>query len=223
MKLMDIDAEHLGIPETNYDADISLPSAEFARIVRDLKELGESVKIEVSKEGVRFSADGDIGSASVTLKATTDRAETMDEDEKKSDDEEEEEEEEKEDDDDDVRFLFLLSPSELIMPKPQVIVEDAEEKPATNEADAEEDEKPELEEDEEEVKPKKKAAKKEKVVEKKRKAPATPVKKGKGGKKAKGEPKKEEEPRRVSISVQQVRLPPLSLSVPCAHELTRVR
>ncbi|KWU42207.1 proliferating cell nuclear antigen, partial [Rhodotorula sp. JG-1b] len=66
MKLMDIDADHLGIPDTVYDAEISLSSAEFARIIRDLKELGESVKIEVSKEGVRFSADGDIGSASKT-------------------------------------------------------------------------------------------------------------------------------------------------------------
>ncbi|CEQ43098.1 SPOSA6832_04983, partial [Sporobolomyces salmonicolor] len=51
MKLMDIDQEHLGIPDTVYDAEISLPATEFARIIRDLKELGESVKIEVSKDG----------------------------------------------------------------------------------------------------------------------------------------------------------------------------
>ncbi|GAA5990845.1 hypothetical protein JCM10908_000042 [Rhodotorula pacifica] len=101
MKLMDIDAEHLGIPDTVYDAEISLSSAEFARIIRDLKELGESVKIEVSKEGVRFSADGDIGSASVTLKPSDKRGqqEDSDDDEEGSDAEEEEgsdEEEEEE-------------------------------------------------------------------------------------------------------------------------------
>lgn len=95
MKLMDIDAEHLGIPDTVYDAEIDLSSAEFARIIRDLKELGESVKIEVSKEGVRFSADGDIGSASVTLKPS-DRRAAQEDDEDESDAEEESEEEEAE-------------------------------------------------------------------------------------------------------------------------------
>lgn len=70
MKLMDIDQEHLGIPDTTYDAEIKMPSAEFARIVRDLTILGESVKIEVTKEGVKFTADGDLGSGTVTLRPT---------------------------------------------------------------------------------------------------------------------------------------------------------
>jgi hypothetical protein len=70
MKLMDIDQEHLGIPDTDYDAHITLPSGEFQKIVRDLKEIGESVRIEVTKEGVKFTADGDIGTAAVTLRPT---------------------------------------------------------------------------------------------------------------------------------------------------------
>lgn len=70
MKLMDIDQEHLGIPDTTYDAEVRMPSAEFARIVKDLTILGESVKIEVTKEGVKFSADGDLGSGTVTLRPT---------------------------------------------------------------------------------------------------------------------------------------------------------
>lgn len=103
MKLMDIDQEHLGIPDTVYDAEISLPATEFARIIRDLKELGESVKIEVSKDGVRFSADGDIGTAAVTLKPSEEKGRSNDSDEdsedeeeseKGSDDEDEDEEEE---------------------------------------------------------------------------------------------------------------------------------
>ncbi|TXT12936.1 hypothetical protein VHUM_01337 [Vanrija humicola] len=68
MKLMDIDQEHLGIPDTQYDATITMSSAEFQRICRDLAALGESVKIEASKEGVRFSSDGEVGSGSVLLK-----------------------------------------------------------------------------------------------------------------------------------------------------------
>jgi proliferating cell nuclear antigen len=42
LKLMDIDQEHLGIPETEYAATISMPSAEFRRITADLVQLSES-------------------------------------------------------------------------------------------------------------------------------------------------------------------------------------
>ena len=42
LKLMDIDQEHLGIPETEYAATISLPSTEFQRICRDLMAISES-------------------------------------------------------------------------------------------------------------------------------------------------------------------------------------
>ena len=42
IKLMDIDQEHLGIPETEYAATITMPSAEFQKICRDLMALSES-------------------------------------------------------------------------------------------------------------------------------------------------------------------------------------
>lgn len=42
IKLMDIDQEHLGIPETEYAATITMPSAEFQRICRDLIAMSES-------------------------------------------------------------------------------------------------------------------------------------------------------------------------------------
>jgi proliferating cell nuclear antigen len=67
MKLMDIDADTLNIPETEYDARVTMLSAEFGRIVRDLSQLGESVRIEVSKEGVRFASDGEAANGSVLL------------------------------------------------------------------------------------------------------------------------------------------------------------
>ncbi|KAL8763100.1 MAG: hypothetical protein Q9184_000993 [Pyrenodesmia sp. 2 TL-2023] len=71
IKLMDIDQEHLGIPETEYAATISMPSAEFQRICRDLNALSESVAIEATKEGVKFSCTGDIGNGAVTLRSYT--------------------------------------------------------------------------------------------------------------------------------------------------------
>jgi len=70
MKLMDIDADTLGIPDTDYDARVTMPSSDFSRIVRDLHSLGESVRIEVSKEGVRFASDGEAAQGNILLKQT---------------------------------------------------------------------------------------------------------------------------------------------------------
>lgn len=39
---MDIDQEHLGIPDTEYAATISLPSSDFRKICQDLMLLSES-------------------------------------------------------------------------------------------------------------------------------------------------------------------------------------
>merc|ERR1712037_784624 len=46
MKLMDIDSEHLGIPETDYTAVIKMPANEFQRICRDLSSIGDTEKEE---------------------------------------------------------------------------------------------------------------------------------------------------------------------------------
>lgn len=42
MKLMDIDSEHLGIPESEYHAIVKMPSAEFAKICKDLSSIGDT-------------------------------------------------------------------------------------------------------------------------------------------------------------------------------------
>jgi len=86
MKLMDIDSEHLGIPDTQYDAVVRMSSGEFARITRDLANVGDTVKIEVSKEGVGFSAEGEIGNAKLTLKQGSGSAAVADDEEEEDDD-----------------------------------------------------------------------------------------------------------------------------------------
>lgn len=68
MKLMDIDGEHLQIPDQQYTCVVKMPSAEFQRLCRDLSSIGDTVQITVTKEGVRFSTSGDIGSANVTCR-----------------------------------------------------------------------------------------------------------------------------------------------------------
>jgi len=77
IKLMDIDQETLGIPQTDYDVKITLSAAEFARICRDLQQLGESVRIEVSKEGVRFISEGDAANGSIHLRPAGDKVRSM--------------------------------------------------------------------------------------------------------------------------------------------------
>mmetsp|Transcript_85602 Transcript_85602/g.184795 ORF Transcript_85602/g.184795 Transcript_85602/m.184795 type:complete len:259 (+) Transcript_85602:55-831(+) len=68
LKLMDIESEHLGIPDTEYSCTIRMPSAEFQRIIRDLAVLGDTCTITCTKEGIRFSASGDLGTGSISLK-----------------------------------------------------------------------------------------------------------------------------------------------------------
>jgi len=95
---MDIDSEHLGIPDTEYSAVVKMPSNEFARICKDLSTIGDTgthagagairsfvasgcvcsltvrhsrlpaVMITVTKDGVKFSTSGDIGSANITCR-----------------------------------------------------------------------------------------------------------------------------------------------------------
>jgi proliferating cell nuclear antigen len=94
MKLMDIDSDQLGIPDTEYDARVTMPSSEFSRIVRDLSQLGESVRIEVSKEGVRFASEGEAANGSVLLKQTeAARERYADYDKDKEDNEDDDEDE----------------------------------------------------------------------------------------------------------------------------------
>lgn len=49
-----------------------MPSGEFSKIVRDLKNLSESLNIIVTKDSVKFSSEGENGTGSVVLKPYTD-------------------------------------------------------------------------------------------------------------------------------------------------------
>ncbi|KAJ1941289.1 hypothetical protein FBU59_003540 [Linderina macrospora] len=68
LKLMDIDADAVDIPEMDYQAVIDMSSSEFSRIIRDLGSVGEAVMIDATKQGVKFSSAGDAGKGSILLK-----------------------------------------------------------------------------------------------------------------------------------------------------------
>merc|ERR1712232_936946 len=54
--------------EQQYRVTAKMPSAEFQKICRDLKEFGETMQIKANKEGITFSVQGDVGSGNVLLK-----------------------------------------------------------------------------------------------------------------------------------------------------------
>merc|ERR1712014_197606 len=62
LKLMQIESEHMEIPEQHYKVVARLPSGEFQKICKDLKEFGETMQMSASKEGIKFSVQGDVGS-----------------------------------------------------------------------------------------------------------------------------------------------------------------
>ncbi|KAJ7499465.1 proliferating cell nuclear antigen, N-terminal domain-containing protein [Mycena latifolia] len=203
MKLMEIDSDTLGIPDTDYDAEVIMPAAEFSRIVRDLGALGESVRIEVSKEGVRFASDGEAANGSVLLKkdgeigrVKTDKEKKADKARERGEEPEDDDEEGGEDDEDKPKKEEKKIKKEKIKKEKdgdEDVEMDEEEKDGEEfkpNSDNEEDEKSEAEpsdDDEEESGKKRK---------KKANGSSKPAKKAKTAK-GKGKGKKDEEDKPV--------------------------
>jgi len=70
MKLMEINADHLGIPETDYKTCVYMPSTEFMRICRDLS-FGATMTIKVTKDEISFCVTGELGSGTMSLRCST--------------------------------------------------------------------------------------------------------------------------------------------------------
>lgn len=71
IKLQDIDVESLGIPDTEYSVIINMPSGELNRICRDLSQIGDTLEIACTKDGLEFSTSGDSGKGKINLKQTS--------------------------------------------------------------------------------------------------------------------------------------------------------
>ena len=72
LKLMNIECDKLGIPESKDDVvRLTLTTTEFSRIIRDLASLGDAVELSIKKqEGdvvATLTCEGDIGRASLTI------------------------------------------------------------------------------------------------------------------------------------------------------------
>lgn len=79
MKLMQIEQEHLGVPESDFQVTVELPSADLKRICGDLSQFADTVMIETTNKHVKFSTRGEIGGGGVLLKpkASTDKGEAV--------------------------------------------------------------------------------------------------------------------------------------------------
>ena len=60
MNLMDIDSEHLAVPQTSYAAVCLLPSAVFGKVMRDLSDFSDTCTIDIG-DTLSVSATGDLG------------------------------------------------------------------------------------------------------------------------------------------------------------------
>lgn len=81
VKLMDIDSEHLGIPDQDYACVVKMPSSEFQKVCRDLAMFSDSLNITCTKANISFSGKGDTGGNVINYAPT---ASADDEDKKES-------------------------------------------------------------------------------------------------------------------------------------------
>ena len=65
--MIQLDVEHLSIPETDYSSLVTIPSGEFAKICKELQALSESITIKTTEDSVMLKVEGQAGSGFVKL------------------------------------------------------------------------------------------------------------------------------------------------------------
>nr|XP_027200399.1 proliferating cell nuclear antigen-like [Dermatophagoides pteronyssinus] len=80
LRLMNFDADNLGIPPTEYDATVNLSSKAFVKVISDLSQFSDTISIEINSKGVRFCSDGDFGSGHILFRAQQPNAAKSDDD-----------------------------------------------------------------------------------------------------------------------------------------------
>lgn len=72
MKLLDLNVESMNVPDTQYDAVITMGSDDFQRICRDMSGISSSLRIQsrADDNGIEFSCSGDIGTLKYNVRAS---------------------------------------------------------------------------------------------------------------------------------------------------------
>jgi proliferating cell nuclear antigen len=75
INLISLDSESLGIPETEYQSEISMASSDFAKLCRELYTLSETVTFEISQGCVKFAVESEVGAGSIRISTSNDQME----------------------------------------------------------------------------------------------------------------------------------------------------
>jgi len=75
MPLMDIDTDHLHIPDTEYDVDIEMDSKKFKNLIDELSNFNETLNIDCDGEQLTFESSSGEGTMNVII--TTDDVELL--------------------------------------------------------------------------------------------------------------------------------------------------
>eukprot|EP01126_Amoeba_proteus_P004872 TRINITY_DN1160_c0_g1_i2.p1 TRINITY_DN1160_c0_g1~~TRINITY_DN1160_c0_g1_i2.p1 ORF type:complete len:259 (-),score=39.06 TRINITY_DN1160_c0_g1_i2:217-993(-) len=68
LKLLQMDVDSLGLPDTEYESVVKLPAVDFQKICANLGSWGDSVLISTSKKAIKFSVVGDLANGEVVMK-----------------------------------------------------------------------------------------------------------------------------------------------------------
>lgn len=60
--------KHTTTHNNNNHTQCRMPSSDFTRITKDLSSIGDQVSISATKEGIKFSTSGDVGTGNITVK-----------------------------------------------------------------------------------------------------------------------------------------------------------
>mmetsp|Transcript_5407 Transcript_5407/g.9088 ORF Transcript_5407/g.9088 Transcript_5407/m.9088 type:complete len:258 (-) Transcript_5407:157-930(-) len=70
LNLIQIDVEHLSIPETEYSSLITINSGEFSKICKELQSLSESLTISTQADLVTLAVEGQAGAGFIKLQSS---------------------------------------------------------------------------------------------------------------------------------------------------------
>ena len=77
LNLLDIPNENLDIPPVAFDTELTFPSADFQKIIRDMVNIGEVIEIESQpKKILKLSCSGDFASQETLLAESEDYSDT---------------------------------------------------------------------------------------------------------------------------------------------------
>ena len=70
IKLLDLDAEDIIIPQVEFDRVVSMPSPELSRYVREMATVSPFITIRATRTTLELEAEGDMASSHITIEPT---------------------------------------------------------------------------------------------------------------------------------------------------------